>query len=290
MSGEGREPNETDGSGQDVSTDDDWPPFEQDQDDHGDWNLEERQEELERKERVLKSKEEELRQRERELDKRERQMENREQEVLDRREEIVDERERLEEKEEELTQRERELEEYASEMEGREQEMERLSGEIDEKLAGGGGSGPLFTRRPLRAGATLLGVLGILGLVGAFLVLLSGGYLTAVTNTINSFTGAGIPTDPPVFSQSLATGLAILLLIGSMVEFLGAVFAARGQFWLFTVAAGIVGMNLFFPVGLVFLVEGGFEFLLPGLLGIVLVLPIGLVATIFLAVGESQFT
>lgn len=295
MSREGGGPNDPsngDGeNGDDVETEEDWPPFDQEEGTTGDWDLEERQQELERTEEILKTKEDELRERERELNKRERQMDQREQEVLDRREDIVDERDRLEEKETELTRKEQEIEQKAAELEGREEEIQSLREEIQDAVAGAtGGPTQLFSTRPLRAGGTLLGLLGVLGIIGAFLVLLSGGYLTSITQTINSVSGAGIPTNPPVFSRGLATGLAVLLLVGSIVEFLGAVFATRGQFWLFSIAAGIIGMNLFFPVGLVFLVEGGLEFLLPGLLGIVLVLPIGLVATIFLAVGESQFT
>lgn len=285
MSREGGGPNGPD-NGEDVAADDDWPPFEDDQSDRSDWNLEERQEELERKEGVLKKKEEELRNRERELNKRKRELDNREQEVLERREEIVEERERLEEKESELESREQEIQEQASQLEGREQELQSLSEKIDEKLseAGGGGGGTRYTKRPLRAGGVLLGVLGLFSVLGAFLILLSGGYLTSLTNSINAVTGAGL--DPGLFDSNFATGMAVVMLLAAIVEFVAGVFAIRGQFWLFTVAAAIIGMMIFIPVGIVFVLN---DFLLPGLLAIVFLLPLGIAATFFLGVGEGQF-
>lgn len=284
MSREGGGPNGSD-DGEDVATEDDWPPFEEDQGDRSDWNLEERQQELERKEEVLKRKEEELRNRERELNKRKRDLDNREQEVLERREEIVEERERLEEMESELEGRETEIQEQASQLEGREQEIESLSEKIDEKLSeAGGGGGQRFSKRPLRAGGTLLGILGVFSVLGAFLIFLSGGYLTALTSSINSATGAGI--DANLFESSFATGLAVIMLLAAMVEFVAGVFAIRGQFWMFTVAAAIIGMMIFIPVGIVFVLN---DFLLPGLLAIVFLLPLGIAATFFLGVGEGRF-
>jgi len=286
MSREGGGPNDPseDDSG---GTEEDWPPFEQDESASDDWNLEERQQELERKEEILREKEGELQDREREIGKRERQIDQREQKVLERREEMVDERDRIEEKEKELTQKEQELEQKAAEMDGREEEIKRLRDEIEEVVEGasGGGGGPIFSSRPRRAAAVLLGALGLLGFVGAPVVAMLGGNIGGAIATIESFTGGGFPQP---FTSRFAVGLAVLLAVGGVVEILGSVFAARGQFWMFATAAAILGMMLFFPVGVGLMISPSGS-VLAGVISMTLTLPLGLTATIFLTIGESQF-
>lgn len=256
MSREGSGPEDPPDEGQDVSTEGDWPPFEQEEPTASDdWNLEEREQELQQKEGVLRDKEQQLRDRERELDKRERQIEQREQEVLDRREEIVDERDQIESRAEELDQREQAIAERESTLEGREEEIQSMEEGIESKIEdmGAPGSTEMFTPRPRKAGGVLLGLLGVAGIVVALTMILATGAWPAVFSR------------PLTSSMSVSLGnvVAVVLIVASLIEILGGFFAYRGRYWFVSIVSGIIAMALFFPVGLT--------------------------ATIFLTVGESQF-
>lgn len=200
---------------------------------------------------ALDEREQDLKERERQLNKRERELEQREQEILERREENVEKREELENREEQLEQAKNELEDREQQLNEREQQLSERETEIESK------------REALEEYAsedrTFTSRPRIAGGILLWVVALA-----SIVMAAWMYLDAGQPGGLAyLVEQSTATVAAAGLGLVAVIEILGGYWAYRGRRWSFVVFAAI--------------------------LGIIVLLPVGVTATIMITVGESQF-
>lgn len=197
---------------------------------------------------------EDLEDRQRKLNKRERELEQREQEVLERREETVERKERLDEREQQLEERQTQLAQRSEELDDRERELSDRETEIEAKREGlqeyfDQGGADAFTGKPRVTAAFLLWIVAVV----------SGGLAVATL----LYGSTPTPLGPPLFSSGGATAVAGLFGLGALIELVGGFTTYYGRSWYFSVFAAIVA--------------------------IVVLLPVGLTATVMITVGESGF-
>jgi len=195
-----------------------------------------------------------LDERRRQLNKRERELEQREQEVLERREETVERREELDEREAKLDSREQELADRASELDGRAAELDQRETEIESKREAlqeyfDEGGADAFTYKPRVTAAFLL-----------WAVAAAAALLTVATFLYGS---AETPLGAPLFGETGRLVVTGLFGVATLVELVGGFTTYYGRSWYFSVFAAIVA--------------------------IVVLLPVGLTATVMITVGESGF-
>lgn len=190
-----------------------------------------------------------LERRTRELDEREQELERREQEILERREENVETREELDDREEQLEQLRQRQEERTEELEAREAELDEREAEIDTKLSA--------LEEYAGKGRTFTRRPRIAGGLLLWVVALASALLAVAT-----FLYAG-PEGYYIVESTTATVLAAFFALVALLEIVGGYMAYTGRYWSVAVLAGI--------------------------LGIVVLLPVGVTATIMITVGESQF-
>lgn len=197
-----------------------------------------------------------LDERERQLNKRERELEQREQEVLERREETVERREELDRREQQLDERDRQLASRAEELDQRAAELDQRETEIQAKREGlqeyfEEGGADAFTYKPRVTAAFLLWVVAV-----------AGAALTVATALYGADPNAPL-LGQQLFSETGALAAAGLLGVATVVELVGGFTTYYGRSWYFSVFAAIVA--------------------------IVVLLPVGLTATVMITVGESGF-
>jgi hypothetical protein len=190
-----------------------------------------------------------LERRERELEERERELERREQEILERREENVEKREKLDEREEQLEGLRQRQEERTEELESREAELDEREEEIDTKLAA--------LEEYAGKGRTFTRRPRIAGGLLLWVVAAASALFAVAT-----FLYAG-PEGYYIVESTTAMVLAAFFALVAILEVVGGYMAYTGRRWSIAVLAGI--------------------------LGIVVLLPVGVTATIMITVGESQF-
>ncbi len=195
-----------------------------------------------------------LDERRRQLNKRERELEQREQEVLERREETVERREKLDEREAKLDSREQELADRASDLDGRAAELDQRETEIEAKREAlqeyfDEGGANAFTYKPRVTAAFLL-----------WAVAVAAALLTVATFLYGS---AQTPLGAPLFGETGRLVVTGLFGVATLVELVGGFTTYYGRSWYFSVFAAIVG--------------------------IVVLLPVGLTATVMITVGEAGF-
>lgn len=205
---------------------------------------------LDERERQIEEREKRLEQKEETLNEREEEIEQREREILDRRDKIADEREELSDKEEQLEGRAQQLDDRKTALDKREKELSRRAEEIDTKEEALEEYGGGSQTFTRRPRVVGSILLGLLGLAA----------LGAAIGTYAVATGQGFAA----LSQTQALIAAGVLVVAALIEFLGGFWAYRGKHWFVSILAGMVGMVLLFPVGLT--------------------------ATILITVGESQFS
>jgi len=192
--------------------------------------------------------------RRRQLNKRERELEQREQEVLERREETVQRREELDEREAELDRRETAVEERARDLEERETELDQRAATLDNREETideyiEQGGNSAFTYKPRVTAAFLLWAVAVAGAVLAVVTFLYG--------------SAETPLGAPLFGETGRLVVTGLFGAAAVVDLVGGFTTYYGRSWYFSVFAAIVA--------------------------IVVLLPVGLTATVMITVGESGF-
>lgn len=205
---------------------------------------------LEERAKRLDQKESELEERERQLNKRARELEERESDVLERREETVELREELDEQEERLEKWETQLDERATGLEDRETELARRADEIETREE---------TLDEYAGGDTFTRRPRVAG--GVLLMLVGAVELLGGVGLAAYVLQSGVQVS--VVSETVALGVGAGLAVKALVELLGGLSAWRGKRWLLAIAGAIFSIVPLFPVGVM--------------------------AAVLLAVGESQF-